>query len=208
MEDADKGLRIEAARAAIGELRSANHVFILTYGAFCLIDALEALLEQTGPADLAVSVWSASPDHLKRLRGILTDGRVRSLRLVIDGSYAVVKAVRFKLLHELFEDEQVRHCGVHAKFAVVRSDSHQVAVRTSMNLNNNKRSENLEVSTSAEFAGFLSDVVDTIFEEMRPGEVTQRRPMFGAMPEAELFREVKGDDIGPLEEPRTTHAAR
>lgn len=48
------------ARDAIGALTPGCEIYILTFGQFSLIHALTAILEQTGPADVNVSTWTAT----------------------------------------------------------------------------------------------------------------------------------------------------
>ena len=49
-----------SARQAIGQLARGMELYILTYGQFSLIDALIAIVEQTGPADVTLSTWTAA----------------------------------------------------------------------------------------------------------------------------------------------------
>jgi hypothetical protein len=52
-----------------------------------------------------------------------------------------------------------------------------VAIRTSMNLNENPRLESIEVSDDPALAGFLLSVVDELWAEESPGDYrTKSRP--------------------------------
>lgn len=116
------------------------------------MDAIEAILEKTGPADVALSTWTAGHN-----------GNIRSLRFVADCSFGQRQPGYLAKLRELFGDGAIRATRAHAKFAVISNETWAVAVRTSMNLNENPRLESIEVSDDPELAGFLLRVVDEIF---------------------------------------------
>ena len=46
------------ASQAIGIIEKNTDTFCLTYGQFSLIDALLAILDQTGPAHVTISTWA------------------------------------------------------------------------------------------------------------------------------------------------------
>jgi len=56
--------RASTAREAIGHIEKQTDKFILTFGQFSLIDALVVLLDQTGPATVDISTWTAADAHL------------------------------------------------------------------------------------------------------------------------------------------------
>ena len=53
------------AQDAIGSLEHGQDTYILTYGQFSLIDALAALLDQTGPSAVVLSSWTAADSNLQ-----------------------------------------------------------------------------------------------------------------------------------------------
>ena len=63
----------------------------------------------------------------------------------------------------------------HAKFLLVRNASWNVVVRTSMNLNENRRFETVELSDDAGLAAFLEGFVDEVFAHHAVGG-TKRKP--------------------------------
>ena len=124
---------------------------------------------------------------LTTLRHMVTagDGVADVLDSALDASGYLAELVR------LFGDDAIRTTRTHAKFAVITNDEWAVAVRTSMNLNENPRLESIEVSDDAALAGFLLRVVDEIFAEEAPGDYrTKSRPelagMEGIMPQASV----------------------
>ena len=67
------------AADAIGQLEPGCEIYTLTFGQFSLIDAICALLEQTGPADVTLSTWSAAAADLERAAALLERSSIRSL---------------------------------------------------------------------------------------------------------------------------------
>lgn len=62
----------------------------------------------------------------------------------------------------------------HLKFIAVRNAEWNIAIRTSMNLNENRRLEALEVSDDPGLAAFLEGLMDEFFS--RPAGDTKKKP--------------------------------
>lgn len=132
---------------------------------------------------------------------------MRSFRLIIDGSFDSIKPYVYHHMQRLFGDDRIRCVRTHAKFIVVSSDTHDVAVRTSMNLNENSRMEQLEIAEDSALCAFLWTIVDSIFEETEAGVVSRKCPVLEGVPETVKLKEVRGDIIRreTLRAVRTTH---
>lgn len=167
--------KVCAAREALSDLRSGHEVYCLTFGQFSLMDAIQVLLELTGPADVAISTWTAATADLTRSAEYLQDQRIRSLRFVVDTSFPQRQPGYAARLVELFGENAIRTTRTHAKFATVTNDAWDLAVRTSMNLNENPRLESIEVSDDPLLCRFLVSVVDDIFSAEVPGDYRTKR---------------------------------
>ena len=161
--------RTEPAAAAIGPVTHGLEVFILTHGQFSLMDALVYLSQQTGPADLTVSTWTAGNEDLEHLAHLLGGGEFRSVRFLVDRSFITRQPAYCATLRRLFGDGCIRTSRTHAKFCTVRNDTWSLAVRTSMNLNHNPRMENIEVSDDPALCDFLAGEVDRYFGTIGDG---------------------------------------
>jgi hypothetical protein len=76
-----------------------------------------------------------------------------------------------------------------------------------MNLNNNPRLENVEISEDKDFADFFQSVVDEVFSEMDEGSFKQLMPKMENIQETFQFPEIESGVI-KMEDtnvPRTTH---
>lgn len=153
------------AREAIGTLATDEDLYILTFGQFSLIHALDVLLEQTGPANVDIATWTAANAHLDDVAGMLEAADITRMRFVVDRSFISRQPAYCKRMRERFGDESIRTCRTHAKFMVISNDEWQIAIRTSMNLNENPRLETIEISTDKQLCGFLRRVVDDLFSE-------------------------------------------
>jgi hypothetical protein len=161
--------RTGAASEAIGPVTRGLEVFVLTHGQFSLMDALVYLSQQTGPADLTVSTWTAGNEDLEYLAHLLTGGEFRSVRFLVDRSFITRQPAYCATLRRLFGDDCIRTSRTHAKFATIRNDRWDLAVRTSMNLNHNPRMENIEVSDDPALCDFLAAEVDRYFGTIGDG---------------------------------------
>jgi hypothetical protein len=169
----------ETARRVFSGIEPGCEVLCLTHGQFSLVDAIAALLDHTGPAAVTISTWSAARVDLSHAHKFLADGRIRSLRFVVDRSFATRQPDYCAALVEMFGHDAIRTTVSHAKFALITNDRWHLAIRTSMNLNENRRLETIEVSDDPALAAFLGSVVDQIFASVPAGEMNNY-----AMPDA------------------------
>ncbi len=67
-------------------------------------------------------------------------------------------------MFQIFGPTAIRCAPLHAKFAVLTGGALPVTIRTSMNLNPNRRIESFEISTCPKMAAFHIDLIEAIFE--------------------------------------------
>lgn len=172
----------QQAADAFGPIAPGCELFCFTFGQFSLIDAIAALLDATGPADVTLCTWTAGADSVERLRVLLADKRIEGLRLIVDrGFLRYVPAVCAQLNRD-FDDDWIRSARTHAKWAMIRNEKFNLAIRTSMNLAHNPRLENIEVSDDPALCDFLGSVADALFAEQAPGLQARVRPTLDAVP--------------------------
>ena len=122
------------AKQAIGIIEKNTDTFILTYGQFSLIDALMVMLDQTGPAHVAISTWTAAHAHLDKSQELMENSEILSLKMIVDRSFKTRQPGYFAHMIKLFGVDCVREMRTHAKFITVRNDKFKIVARTSMNL--------------------------------------------------------------------------
>jgi hypothetical protein len=187
--------KVSTAREAIGTIEKDTDCFILTFGQFSLIDALVCILDQIGPATVDLATWTAADADLTKIGNLLEAASIDRLRLVLDRSFYNRQPGYCHRMRTIFGDDCIRFVKSHAKFMVIRNADYHIVVRTSMNLNNNPRLENIEISESEGFADFFQSVVDSIFEEVGPGEFKEDRPDLQAIPDDFPFRPIEAKQI-------------
>lgn len=195
------------AQDAIGTLEHGQDTYILTYGQFSLIDALAALLDQTGPADVALSSWTAADANLEEASHMVEAMAIRNLRMIVDRSFRTRQPAYFRRMRELFGVDCVREIRSHAKFMVITNDVWSVVVRTSMNLNANPRFESIEISTDPAFSDFMLNVVDDIFQTVPPDSPHSDMPEFADSPSPFALLSAPILDLEYLSIPETSHVA-
>lgn len=199
--------KYESARKTIGEIKKGTDLFCLTYGQFSLIDALEAILAQTGKANIILSSWTAAQAHLERAEEIMKRLDVESFRMIVDRSFKTRQPEYFKFLIQQFGADSIRQINTHSKFMVIHNDKYNIVVRTSMNFNENPRLENIEISENKEFADFFIELTDVIFQEVQINESRCKDlKLLGLKTVCELNEVAVGKvDYTNLQEIETTH---
>jgi len=199
--------KTESAENAIGDLSKNMDLFILTFGQFSLIDALVAILGKTGPAHVVISTWTAADAHLERSKALMESAQVLSFRMIVDRSFETRQPGYAYHMRELFGKSCIRAIRTHAKFLIIRNDKWDIVVRTSMNLNENPRLENIEISENKEFAEFFQTIADEIFREVKEGENKSDMLELESIPEKSIYKKVTAKTIKreSLNEPKTTH---
>jgi len=202
--------RASTAKEAIGRIQKGTDTFILTFGQFSLIDALVHILDQTGPANVDLSTWTAADAHLERSAELIESAAIKRFRMIVDRSFETRQPDYCAHMRKLFGAESLRAIRTHAKFLTVRSSSFDIVVRTSMNLNENPRLENIEISEDAKFADFFERIVDEVFAEVDENQNRSAMLDLGNLPDSYPFREIQADQIPreTLNEPQTTHTIK
>ena len=158
-------MQSEEAAEAIGDIWPGMELFGLTKGQFSFISVLDHLLSQTGPADVVISTWTAAGAEIETAKEFLQNERIKSLRFLVDQSFPTRQPEYCKALLKSFGEGAVRMSRSHCKFATLTNKRWNLVVRTSMNLNENPRIENFEISDDKVFAKFFLDLVDEIFDK-------------------------------------------
>jgi len=184
-------LAIASCRDAVGTISPGCEIFGLTKGQYSLIDLIEHVLQATGPADVVISTWTAAGADLDFAMRLLSNGSITRCRFVVDFSFPRRQPEYCALLRDRFGDDVIRLTESHAKFVVVTNADWSICLRSSMNLNENRRLESWELSDDPGMAAYLLDTVESLFEKFESGsQFTQARGE-----DHRQFRNWFGDDI-------------
>lgn len=166
--------KVASARDTIAGFDHHMDVVGLTFGQFSLLDLIDATLEITGPADVAISTWSAGFYDVEAAERFRDSGRIRRIRFVMDSSAKRGQA-SVGDVGEVFGPDTVRATRSHAKFALITNDDWSVLITTSMNLNLNPRCEQFEMTDDPDRADLFMGFVDALFDELDEGDTEDRQ---------------------------------
>ena len=151
-----------AASQAVAGLDRDGHVFGITKGQFSMIDIAAAVLEKTGPADVAVWTWCIAEYEVEAIGAFIDRGDIRDFRLVMDWAGAQRDMPIVSDLQNRFGIDCIRVTKTHAKIVMISNDDWKIVIRGSMNLNANPRFEQFDVSDG----GAAWQVMDEVMVEM------------------------------------------
>ena len=157
------GMRGESAARCIGEISKGCEIFGFTKGDFSMIDILRHVAKEIGPCNIDIGTWTAARAEIGQAFKMLDDKNILKMRWLVDRSFPARQGKYYTSLLEKFGRDSVRLARFHAKFILLENENYSIAVRTSMNLNENKRIEFYELSEGSPISGYLKDIVDYHF---------------------------------------------
>ena len=164
--EADRQIRLYKGHVAsdcIGSIEKDTDIHVFSFGHFSLIDVITTVLDQIGSADVVLSAWTAAHSHLELAHELLGAMSIKTLRIVIDGSFMVRQPMYHRRMVDLFGLENIRSIKTHAKYVILTNNEWNIVIQTSMNMNENPRCENLIISEGKELASFMLGIVNEIF---------------------------------------------
>ena len=159
------GTRGESAARCIGPITKGCDVFGLTKGDFSMIDILRHIAREIGPCRLDVGSWTASPADIIELKRMITGGSVTELRLILGDGFPIFERKGYEVILAEVGRARVRFARFHAKYALLENDNFSIALRTSMNLNMNRRIESYEISEGSGIGNYLRGIADHHFSD-------------------------------------------
>lgn len=134
-----------------------------------MVDAIRVCLAQTGPAHVSIWTWRIGEYDADVLDAIRRRGGLLSATLVVDRAAVAESrlggdsnARQVGIWVENFGPNSVRFVNNHAKMARIWNDDWRLLLRGSMNLNWNRRFEQMDISDG----GPAFDLVTAIEEEL------------------------------------------
>lgn len=165
----------------IGQLAVGDELAGVTNGQYSLIDIIAHVLGQTGPADVTVATWTMGIYDQEEASRFCRDGRIRRIRWIVDPSFFSRRPELSGQLVEAFGVDSFRPVNSHAKWATIRGERLAVAIRSSMNLNPNRRIETFDISCDDALCAYFEGIVDSIFDarpEYDGGKPKQSQAIF------------------------------
>jgi len=155
----------ENAKLALGTISKGCEIYGLCKGQFSIINIIREVLRQVGKSDVIISTWTAAGYDIKKTFKLKEDGYINKISFILDRSAKTkVGGDNFKVFEEYFKNEIfITNC--HAKFILIKNDDWNICIRTSMNLNENKRLENFEISDCKVLYNYMHSIASDIISE-------------------------------------------
>lgn len=152
----------ESAAASIGALHKGFNIFCLNKGQYSIINVVEHTLNQIGKADVIISTWTAAGAEISKAKFFLESTKINRLHWIVDRSFPTRQPQYFKQLTAIFGEDCISMTNSHAKFIMLSNDDFKIVIRTSMNLNENKRLEYFEMSDDAALFDYFAMIADDV----------------------------------------------
>lgn len=166
------------AAASLGDIADGDNLLVLTSGDYSLIDVVSHILDFTGPAEIDWATWTQGVYDQGMAYKLFNDGRIKNVRWLVDPSMFQRRAELSGQMIERFGVDNFRAVSIHAKFVSIRGENFSVAIRTSMNMNENKKCEHLEITACPEMADFLKNYTDSVFAAYTHENKSNSRKVF------------------------------
>lgn len=185
---------IEGVKDYIGDLSKDTEIFGITKGQFSIIDIIKYVLDHTGPANVLLSTWTAANADIKKAFEFLHNGNIKSIKFLVDQGFVTRQSEYCEELKRLFGEDSIRFLRLHAKFIVIQNENWNFVIRTSMNLNENKRMENFEITEDYDFCEYFKRFFNETFENINQGELVSNIDTVKAFDRADQldFLDFKG----------------
>jgi hypothetical protein len=161
---------VESAAATLGTIAPGFSRFMLTKGQFSMLDLLQAILNQTGPANVVISTWTTGIRDAEAVAFLRDSKLIADLRFLIDYGLETRKPNALEIERTLGR-ECVTSCKTHAKFMMIRNERWSIVAHGSLNLNRNLRWENIHAMDSLPLWQFFAEVVNELAALTPPGIV-------------------------------------
>lgn len=190
--------RSATARDAIGSLSKERGFFILTNGTFSMIDAVRHVLWETGAAHVLVTTWVPGFQEVVDLSDLKSEGKILSLRFVVDRGFFSTRQAKAEEFMRLVGEADIRISSTHAKICTIRNEEWDYVLRGSLNLNSNKRAENIDGDNDAGLCDVLEDFYSQCPAYIAPNEARAAFEKVLAPPkwEQRLAKRLKARGIG------------
>lgn len=155
----------DSAAAALAGLERGGRLFGLTKGQFSMIDLAAAALARVGPADVSVWTWCIAEYEVEAVTAFIVSEKIRRFRMVMDWTGSQRDMPLVGDLQRRFGIDCIRITKTHAKIVTVAGDGWQIVIRGSMNLNENPRFEQFDVSDGPEELGLVEGLMAEIWDK-------------------------------------------
>lgn len=121
-------------------------LFGVTRGQFSMIDVIRFFVDRLAPAEVSVWTWAIASYEVEAFEYFYQTSKITAATLIVDRSAEDRNAVLIDRWRDRFGVDRVKVCKTHAKIATIAGAGFRVLARGSMNLNENPRFEQFDIS--------------------------------------------------------------
>lgn len=148
----------------LGIIRQGADKHFYSNGAFNLVQLMLYVLRQTGAAHVFLSTYSIAEDSISTLRRYVDNGKILSIRFLIDNRVRSISPKPFAHLIASFPD-CYRCTSLHAKVALISNDRWHISIVGSQNATYNPKLERGIIHTSPEIWQFDNTIMYDKFDK-------------------------------------------
>ena len=155
-----------SASETIGPIEREMSLFAVTRGQWSMIDAIMHCLKEIRPGPhVSCWTWTIADYEVDSIHSLMVRDEVIDARLVIDITASRATMKRQPIVESWrtkFGPTSIRTCKNHAKIARVWNDEFRLLLRGSMNLNQNPRFENFDLTEGGEDFDLVTRIEDEL----------------------------------------------
>jgi hypothetical protein len=127
-----------------------------------MIDAILYVLTQTGPAAVSVFTWTIADYEKDAIFGLMARQEITSALLILDASADRRNAAICNQWRDRFGEDAVKIVKCHAKISTVTTAEYRLLLRGSMNLNQNPRLEQFDLTEGGPDYDLVKQLEDSL----------------------------------------------
>lgn len=151
------------ARDFLGTITPRMSRFGFSQGQFSLIDIIAEVADQLDAPEIQIATWVAAKTELRRLREMVETRKFAAIRIMIDRTFMKRQPALLNSICATYGPDAIRVTQTHAKFVTFSTPETKLVIRTSMNLNQNPRLEDIQIDENPDLFAYITGVLDTVW---------------------------------------------
>jgi hypothetical protein len=156
----------ELIAADIGPIQPNTTIHRILDGTWSLYELIDYLIDYTGPVDAFISSFSISESAICSFQQMLEDGRMQSLRCLLDSSLRKTKTPLLFFLQNC--GAEVKLTLNHSKLILLHNNNYTIAINASANMSRNRRIEAMVLDTHFNTCIYYLKTLNQLFETAIP----------------------------------------
>ena len=156
----------ELIATEIGSIHPNTNIHRILDGTWSLYELVDYVIDTTGPVDSFITSFSISEAAICTFHQMLEDGRIKSLRCLLDNSLRKTKTSLLFFLHNCGAD--LRLSLNHSKIILLYNNNWTISINASANMSRNRRIEAMVLSSEASTFNYYHAELSKLFQSSVP----------------------------------------